>query len=73
MQKAVYCCDHCNKIIGLKRHISLTFGQHSGIATPPTKTRKHWLCDPAIAGRFLHFCNEKHLAEYFRKLFGKKK
>lgn len=64
MQKVGYYCDHCQKLIGEKRHISLRFGQNSGIATPPGEKNMYWQTDPSLAGKFVHFCTTQCLSRY---------
>lgn len=76
MQKTVYKCDQCGREIGEKPHISLVLNiNHDGcgIAVPPLKKGdKHsgryslWTTK-RFDRSFIHFCNEEHLAKYFKK------
>jgi len=70
MQKTVYICDHCKRIIGDVIHISLSIaGPFSGIAIPPeVAVLPCWTIpkEQRVAG-FYHFhlhCIEK----YFMKM-----
>lgn len=65
MQQVVYKCDDCKVEIGPKKHISLRFGNNSGIATPPGGKHSYWHTEPTLNGKFLHFCSPKCLAHYF--------
>lgn len=75
MQVTIYKCDKCKKEIGNKKHLSLSFGQYSGVAVPPTAKgihgNKRWSIETSVQGMFLHFCSTKHLAEYFDGLIEK--
>lgn len=81
MQSTTYKCDQCSKVIGTKHHISLSFGQYSGIAVPPTPTtdilvealgyQAHWRVKGSLNGQFVHFCNPVCLQGYFVKLMYK--
>ena len=73
MQEVVYRCDHCQQVIGKRKHISLSFGQHSGIAKPPTAKTTYWEVAQKLQGKFLHFCNGKCIGGYFRNLIIKTK
>lgn len=77
MQRTVYCCDKCRKVIGDKPHFSLSFNQFSGVAMPPSSldpvarealsehARKAWRVVEKLAGTFAHFCSVKCLAAFF--------
>jgi hypothetical protein len=68
MQKVVYICDHCNKIIGDVIHITLEIKQgYSGLSIPPeVSVLDRWIVEPKISGfkQFHIGCIEK----YFNKL-----
>lgn len=84
MRKTTYHCDHCLKEIGKKKHISLSFGDYSGIAVPPPDPIKPlspdfvplkifglsqgWTVQESIQGKFMHFCNGQCIGNYFRNL-----
>lgn len=65
MQKVAYICDQCKKEIGNKKHLSISFGTHSGVANPPNTPigeKKDvyfdsWTTRPAFLGKFVHFCS----------------
>ena len=69
MQKTVYYCDQCKKIIGEKKHISLQCqGRFSGIAVPPdTKVTTNWFVEE-LTRKFVHFCKGECIGKYFDKL-----
>ena len=77
MRQTVYKCDECKKEIGEKRHISLQYGQYSGIAIPshpipytsPNVVR--WSVEGGIKGTFAHFCNAQCLQRFFSVLMKK--
>lgn len=76
MQKTAYTCDECSKEFGEKKHLTFSFGSHSGVANPPTKTgksdgRDYWQTEPTINGKFMHFCNGQCIGRYFTKLMAK--
>jgi hypothetical protein len=67
MQKSVYYCDHCKKVIGNVTHISLVIRpDFSGIAVPPTNLIEGWRVKSKISG-FMHF-HVKCIGPYFEKL-----
>jgi hypothetical protein len=69
MRTTVYKCDHCKRAIGEKPHISLSFGQFSGIALPPfIYGTPYWGVFASLNGKFLHFCRPDHLGQFFAKL-----
>lgn len=73
MQKTVYSCNQCNKTFGDVKHISLTFGPHSGIAFPPDPKSKaggnsYWHVRRNLQSQFLHFCNGTCIGRYFAAL-----
>lgn len=70
MRKQIYFCDGCEKEIGIKKHISLSFGQYSGIAIPPKKG-KNWEVVESLNGDFMHFCNAMCVGSFFRHLISK--
>jgi hypothetical protein len=68
MQKTIYTCDNCEQAIGTKKHISVSFGNHSGVANPPGELSSGWIVQPSLHGKFLHFCNGNCIGRYFAKL-----
>lgn len=70
MQKTIYTCDSCDKEIGPKKHISLSFGQFSGVAVPPGQgfVTDRWSVVQKLQGKFLHFCNGQCIGRFFSKL-----
>lgn len=70
MQKTVYTCDACEKVIGDKKHITLAFGASafSGIAVPPSKTIGQWSVHKKLTGTFKHFCNGVCIGRFFSNL-----
>lgn len=76
MQKTVYYCDQCKKIIGEKKHISLQLqGRFSGIAIPPDPLTKelglNWSVKESQR-KFMHFCKGECIGKYFDKLIAEK-
>lgn len=78
MQQTVYKCDECKKEIGESKHVSLSFGPHSGIAVPPKRVRevantveRTWRIPHDMKGMFLHFCSTEDLKKYFDNLMGR--
>ena len=77
MMQSVFKCDKCKQEIGAKAHISLSFGNSSGIAVPPSddemvKFQKGfgntWQVKEKLQGKFVHFCSTDHLKAYFDAL-----
>lgn len=76
MRKQVYICDHCQQIIGDKKHIITSFGNYSGIAVPPHAPIKsigdvgsgEWTIKHGLNGRFMHFCNSTCIGRFFSAL-----
>lgn len=66
MQEIVYRCDNCNKVLGLKKHISFrSDGMVNGIANPP-ENKGRWfvkITSPA----FVHLCSGNCAKEFFDK------
>ncbi len=74
MQKVVYTCDQCEEIIGPKKHFSMQFAQHSGVAQPP-RTKGNINSDSwnimnkgKLYGKFIHLCGIKCVTAYFKQL-----
>ncbi len=77
MQKSVYTCDHCKRLIGQKMHVSLHTHNNSlsGIAVPPKDVAGDdilgnnfgnvWKVTP-LPATFMHFHLEC-VGEYFEK------
>lgn len=66
-QHTVYKCDHCDKEIGKKPHVSLNLSSVvSGISLPPKSKRNNsssWNVKSILG--FLHFCTPSHISAYF--------
>ncbi len=70
MQQTVYKCDQCKEEIGRKPHISLVLNTNNngcGIAVPPKGDTGAWRV-VGVPRNFIHFCDEQHLAKYFKAL-----
>ena len=73
MQKTVYYCDQCKRIIGVKKQISLHVSQRlSGIATPPAENFNPQWVVKELTRNFLHFCKGECIGKYFDKLIAEK-
>jgi hypothetical protein len=76
-QKTIYTCDSCQKEIGEKPHISLSFSNYSGIALPPNTPNNtggilgQWKVVNSIQGRFYHFCSGTCIGSFFTGLMKK--
>jgi hypothetical protein len=77
MMQSVFKCDKCKKEIGAKPHITLSFGNSSGIAIPPSKDEmvkfqkgfgNVWKVHEKLQGKFMHFCSTEHLKMFFDEL-----
>ena len=69
MRKTVYLCDHCNKEIGDKNHITINLQSDSGIALASKETDMQW--NWGITSRIKgikQFCNAKCIGTYFSKI-----
>lgn len=78
MQVTAYQCDQCREIIGEKKHFSIRFDDHSGVAVPPISSknsdvRSGWQINPKLAGVFVHLCSMKCLTAFFNNLMTKSK
>ena len=79
MQKVQYFCDQCNKMIGDKKHLSLSFSNHSGVAIPPGQATKangyyngeYWTIDNKLQSKFIHFCSGRCAGQWFTNLLKK--
>lgn len=69
MKIVTYRCDNCAKMLSDRdvahNHISVKFGDNSGWVSK--KKELIWTYDITIRG-IRQFCNEKCLAEYFKRL-----
>jgi len=76
MQKTIFQCDQCGTdTTKAGKHVSIRFSQNSGIALPPNTSEnhgKHWVIKDELNGKFVHFCDEKCVASWFKKLLSTK-
>lgn len=66
MQKLIYTCDQCGVQLGDKKHITLQFGEYSGIAKKSKEGT--WGVHNKLNGKFVHFCNSVCIGKVFREL-----
>lgn len=72
MRTITYKCDECKKEIGNKTHISLSFGDYSGIAIPPCPEGvANWCVVGNLRNQFMHFCKTECMKKMFDSMVSK--